>query len=513
MSSDAHPLLTPSQQQAAEQLLDLVSPLRVRLCPWTPTPRQEAFLRLTALEALFGGAAGGGKSIALLMSALQYADVPGYHALLLRPSLLEFEFPGGLIELAHDWLAATTAEWSGETRTWRFPGPGRSGTGGATLRFGYLDGIKDVVRYAGASFSFIGFDELTRLQQAEYQRMFRGLRQPNGATTAAAADGRRLSDVPIRARATSNPGGIGHAWVKSYFVDPASRHDDAVFLPARLVDNPFLDRESYLESLAVLPHAERERLLHGDWNIPDDGEIFQRSWFEELDRVELPTISRSVRYWDLAATEPSSASPDPDFSVGLRLDLDDKSGIFYISDIVRLRKAAGAVERAVAATANRDGPSVAITIEEEPGAAGRAVTDRYKRHILRGYTVRSERPTGPKTVRATGAAAAAENGLIKIIRGTQTNDLLDELAAFPHGLHDDCVDALAGAHRALSQNRREMYVYPAPRGNIYEIAERAARRRGRRSPREIIERHERLSQQDAQLAARLGVPLHNPRNR
>src|SRR5947209_9360444 len=154
--------LTTIQQEAAEPLLELIGPLRLRYCPLEPAPRQEAFLRLRALEALFGGAAGGGKSIALLMAALQYADVPGYHALLLRPSLTEFELPGGLIELAHEWLANTKAEWSGETRSWRFPGPGRSGAGGATLRFGYLEGQKDVARYQGASFSFLGFDELTR---------------------------------------------------------------------------------------------------------------------------------------------------------------------------------------------------------------------------------------------------------------------------------------------------------------------------------------------------------------
>jgi hypothetical protein len=255
--------LTTSQQAAVERLLDLVGPLRLCHCPLNPTPRQEAFLRLQVLEALYGGAAGGGKTVALLMGGLQYCDVPGYHALFLRPSLTEFELPGGLIELSHEWLTGTSAEWSGDTKAWRFPGPVRHGTGGASLRFGYLDGIKDVYRYAGSSFSFLGFDELVRFDELLYRRMFRVLRQPEETSSAqpAAPDGTRLRDVPVRARATSNPGGRNHGWVKSYFVDPDTRRNDVIFLPARLEHNPFLNQNDYLASLAVLPSVEHRRLL------------------------------------------------------------------------------------------------------------------------------------------------------------------------------------------------------------------------------------------------------------
>ncbi|HEY8777177.1 MAG TPA: phage terminase large subunit [Gaiellaceae bacterium] len=501
--------LTKLQQQAAEPLLELIGPLRLRSCPLQPTPRQEAFLRLQQLEVLFGGAAGGGKSIALLTAALQYCDVPAYHALLLRPSLTEFELPGGLIEIAHDWLANSKASWSGETRTWRFPGPGKNGGGGASLRFGYLDALKDVSRYAGSSFSFVGFDELVRFDQRHYQRMFRVLRQPNaaGATSESARDGTRLADVPIRARATSNPGGPGHGWVKSYFVDPDSRHEGAVFLPARLTDNPYLNHDDYITSLSVLPRSERERLLNGDWDIPDEGELFQHGWFEQIDRNQLPNTTRAVRFWDLAATEPSAASPDPDYTVGLKLEL-NAAGTYYITDIVRVRKPPGTIEEIVAATARNDGREVEITIEQEPGAAGRAVTDRYKRHVLAGYIVRSQRATGAKNVRADGAAAAAENGLIKIVRGRNSDDLLDELCAFPHAPHDDCVDALSGAHEALNRRLGTIRSF-LPRGNIYDIAERNPSRR-RHTGTSLDPSRQLLQKHDAQLAAALNLPLYDP---
>jgi predicted phage terminase large subunit-like protein len=478
--------LSTRQHQAVEKLLDLAGPVRLRRCPCQPTPLQEAFLRLPDLEVLLGGAAGVGKTIGLLMSALSYVDVPGYHALLLRPTLAEFELPGGLIELSRDWLVGSGAEWSGETRTWRFPGPARSGAGGATLRFGYLDGVTDVARYSGSSFSFLGYDELIRFSELGYRRMLRLLRQPSlGAGLSTSPDGLTLADVPRRVRATSNPGGPHHAWVRSYFVDPTTRHDGVVFLPGRLAENPYLDQESYRATLALLPTVERQRLLEGDWEIPDEGELFRREWFQEIARMPSQT-TRAVRFWDLAATVRSDARPDPDYTVGLRIDL-DKNGVFYISDIVRVRRAPGAVEALVAATAARDGEAVTIAIEQEPGSAGVAVIDRYMRKVLHGYTVRRYRPSGAKDVRARNVAAAAENGLIRLIHGQNSSEFLDEVCAFPHAPHDDCVDALAGAHQVISRRTGEMTVH------------RTKRRLDNRAPRYYLE-----------LAARIGVPLYSP---
>jgi predicted phage terminase large subunit-like protein len=468
MSSD----LTTPQRRAVKAAYQALGPPRLCCCPLQPTATQEAFLLLRQLEALFGGAAAGGKTVAQLMAAIQYLDVPGYHALLLRPSVTELQLPGGLIELSHDWLAGTRAVWSGELKRWRFPGPGPAGAGGGSLGFGYLADLGDVGRYAGTSYSFVGFDELVRFSEQQYLRMFRVLRQPGEGqgTSLRAPDGTRLGDVPVRMRATSNPGGSGHGWVKTRFVDPATRAEGAIFLPSRLEDNPFINRKAYLESLTKLPGSERERLLRGDWEITDDGELFQRSWFEVIDAGQVTAGTRAVRYWDLAGTEPGAAAPDPDFTVGLRLEL-DRNGTFYVRHIVRVRKAPGAIERLVAATAREDGTDVQIVIEQEPGAAGVALIDRYKREVLRGYVVRSDRPSGAKDVRARPVAAAAENGLVKIIRGPSLLDFLDEISAFPHAPHDDCVDALAGAHAALAKRPIPMLRASVSRGRIPDLAD------------------------------------------
>jgi predicted phage terminase large subunit-like protein len=236
--------------------------------------------------------------------------------------------------------------------------------------------------------------------------------------------------------------------------------------------------------------------------------FFQRAWFHQIDRSELPATTHSVRFWDLAATEPSAASPDPDYTAGVRLDLDERTGSFYLSDLVRVRIPPGAVEQLVAATAKRDGKGVRIIIEQEPGAAGSTVIDRYKGHVLRGYNVRGVRATGAKAVRAS-VAAAAENGLITIVRGRNTNDFLDEICAFPHAAHDDCVDALAGAHQALSHTPRRVSFH-VPRGNIYDIAEQAQRRTGSARLRLETTQHHRQHEHAAELAAAIGITLYEP---
>ena len=445
--------LSRVDRQTIEELYSLFQPPRIRYCPLTPTPKQEAFLMLTAYEVFYGGAAGGGKTAALLMSALQYADVPGYHALLLRPSLAELALPGNLIDLSHEWLALTKAVWNGELKQWRFPGRHRSGAGGATLTFGYLADDNDVARYAGSSFSYLGFDELTRFPEQHYRRMQRVLRQPTGMQRGEAApDGICLADVPPRIRSASNPGLTHHEWVRARFVDPQTRPDAVVYLPSCMADNPYLDQTTYMQTLAHLPTAERERLLNGNWLIPNDGELFKRGWFPIIEPGDVPATTCALRYWDLAATEPSAANPDPDWTVGLRLELSPATGVFYITDLIRERKAAGAVEQLVAATARSDGHDVEIVIEQEGGASGKAVSERFLSHILRGYACHSDRPSGAKDVRARPVAAAAENGLLRLVRGRHTSEFLDELTAFPHAKHDDCVDALAGAHTHLSHS-------------------------------------------------------------
>jgi predicted phage terminase large subunit-like protein len=248
-------------------------------CQLTPHPNQKRFLELDCLEAFFGGAAGGGKSAALLMAALQYADVPGYSALIVRKDTQRLALSGGLIPRSHEWFANSPARWNEARRRWSFPtkdGPP------ATLTFGYLSRPSDKFRYASSEFQYIAFDELTELREEDYLFLFSRLRRTKSI------------DVKLRIRSASNPGNSGHLWVKERFVRDWSPTADLpegmtsqggvlsfagrAFVPSLIADNPSLERGEYLASLGHLPPLTRERLACGDWSVQEKGQ-FRADWF------------------------------------------------------------------------------------------------------------------------------------------------------------------------------------------------------------------------------------------
>lgn len=371
-------------------------------------------------EAFYGGAAGGGKSDALLMAGLQYADTPGYAAIIFRRTYSDLALPGALMDRAQEWLGGSDCHWNGSEKIWTFPS-------GASLSFGYMDGALDHFRYQSSEFQFCGFDELTQFRETQYRYMFSRLRRLAG------------SDIPIRMRGASNPGGIGHDWVKQRFITERLREDypqGRPFIPAKLGDNPFLDREVYTRTLQNLDPVTKAQLLNGDWSVRPAGGLFRREWFRFIE--SRPVDLRWVRYWDLASTEDGG-----DWTAGCLLSR-DRAGMYYLGDMRRMQGRPAKVEALIKQTAQLDGPETPVYIEQEPGASGKAVIDSYIR-LLAGYVVRPQRPTGDKLLRAGPVSSQAEGGNVTLVRGNWNGDFLDELEAFPQGSHDDQVDALSGA--------------------------------------------------------------------
>ncbi len=257
--------------------------------PITPKRNQKQieFLLSDELEVLYGGAAGGGKSEALLMGALQYVEVPGYAAILFRRTYTDLSLPGALMDRADEVLRKTSAHWNATEKTWTFPS-------GATLTFGYLDSENDRFRYQGSEFQYIGFDELTQFRERDYRYLFRSLRRKVGTR------------VPLRMRSGTNPGGTGHGWVKKRF-DPERRRESTKgrrFIRALVRDNPYLSADEYIKgSLSQLDSQTRKQYEEGDWTDFGGNHYFPNLWPRYIDCGDAYRIRDGERWRHIRKVE------------------------------------------------------------------------------------------------------------------------------------------------------------------------------------------------------------------
>lgn len=268
-------------------------------------------------ECLYGGAAGGGKSDALLIEALRQVEIPNYRGLILRRTYPQLE---ALISRSQELYsrAFPGARYNATGHRWLFPS-------GATIFFGSMQLEADKHQYQGKPYDFIAFDELTHFTRDQYMYLM-SRNRPTGPGTR------------IYIRATANPGGIGHGWVKQRFIDPAppmtpisdeyrvstpdgkeiSIRRQRIFVPSTIFDNRALleNDPNYLGTLAMLPDAERRALLYGDWNS-FEGQVFRewrddaahyrdRLWTHVIEPFDPPKHWMCWRGFDFGYTRPYS---------------------------------------------------------------------------------------------------------------------------------------------------------------------------------------------------------------
>lgn len=229
------------------------------------TEKQEQFINSEAFETLFGGAAGGGKSYGQLVDALLYAlKYSRSKQIIFRRTFPDLE--KSLIRVSLEFYPREVASYNSSKHIWTFKN-------GSIIDFGYIDSENDVYQYQSAEYDIIRFDELTHFTKYMYTYMISRCRGAN--------------PYPKHIKSSTNPGGVGHSWVKERFIDvgePNKIHEvildngkknTVIFIPSFVQDNMFLlnNDPDYVNRLELLPEKERQALLYGDWDI-FDGQFF-----------------------------------------------------------------------------------------------------------------------------------------------------------------------------------------------------------------------------------------------
>lgn len=422
----------------------------VILNPYIPTVPffQQILLLVTRVDTLYGGARGGGKSEASLMTAAQYTDFPQWKVGIFRLTYPDLSAPGAIMDRALDWWdpdrnpllqkAGIAPHFDKSEKVFTFPS-------GAKVKFAQVQHDSEAEKYQGSEFHLVIIDEAVLFTEHKITRLSGSVRK-------------QIDDpLPVRCIYTGNPGGVSHDYFNTFFIEGIG-----FFIDSKYLDNIYLNHVEYEKIFEKIKDSDPilyRQWKFGDWTAIPQGKLFKRKWF--IDRLFThikEKIIKWLRFWDLAATkeEDPTKTGGPDWTAGGLFALGE-SGKAYLMDVIHVREDEDIVEELIIDTAHEDGRHVIIRIEQEGGASGKHVIGRFSRDLpgfdCDGQPVQRK----AKIDRARAWVSFIKHGGLKIKDGGVTKDgirwitsFLNEITAYPtKGVHDDQVDIVSGGLTAL----------------------------------------------------------------
>ena len=452
----------------------------------TPQPGpQTAFMCSKADIVIYGGAAGGGKTYALLLEGLRHKDVKGFGGVIFRRNYNQITAEGGLWDASHKIYDQVPDCYPGKTPKlhWTYPTGGR-------LNFAHIGCDDDLASWQGTEICYLGFDELTHFSRKQFLYMLSRNRSTCG--------------IKPYVRATCNPD--ADSWVASFiewWIDQdtgypipersgvvrymcvlnntiyfaptaeelAEQYDVTVddcksvtFIASRLQDNMALmeNDPGYLANLKALLEVDRERLLMGNWKIkPAAGMFFKRSQVGIIEEIPDDVISWA-RGWDLAATS-EDEDGDPAYTASVLIGK-RRCGKYIVANVTNQRLSSSEVRKMVKNTCAMDKKArkrVVQRLPQDPGQAGKAQKDSYIK-MLAGYVVKMKPESGSKETRAEPFATQWQNGNVDLLSAEWNEMYLTQLESFPESKFKDMVDASSSA---FSEIESGVTTTPPPEGS------------------------------------------------